>query len=70
MDINREVERLVGARASVNPSRPTLVQEAIAHREALVSVSGALATWTSPESTGRRPQDTYIVDRPEIHDEV
>lgn len=70
MDIDREVERLLGTRASVNPSRPTLIVEAIGRREVLVSRSGALATWTPPESTGRRPQDTYIVDRPEIHDHV
>lgn len=36
----------------------------------MVSTSGALATWTPRKSTGRRPQDTYIVDRPEIHAEV
>jgi len=54
----------------INPSRRELIAEAIRRREALVSRSGALATWTPPESTGRRPQDTYIVDRPEIHDQV
>ncbi|MCS7240056.1 MAG: phosphoenolpyruvate carboxykinase (ATP) [Candidatus Bipolaricaulota bacterium] len=53
-----------------NPSRRELIEEVIRRREALVSRSGALATWTPPESTGRRPQDTYIVDRPEIHDKV
>lgn len=54
----------------VNPSRQNLIAEAIRRREALVSKSGALATWTPPESTGRRPQDTYIVDRPEIHEKI
>ncbi len=70
MNVNRAAERLLGARTVVNPSRATLIREAISRREALASASGALAAWTSPESTGRRPKDTYLVDRPEIHDEV
>ncbi len=72
MFVDREAERVLGRHSHVfvNPSRAVAIQEAIAHREALVSVSGALATWTPPESTGRRPEDTYIVDRPQIHDEV
>jgi len=72
MDIDREAEGLLGrhGRVFVNPPRAVAIEEAIAHREALVSASGALATWTPPESTGRRSQDTYIVDRPQIHDEV
>lgn len=53
-----------------NPARRELIAEAIGRREALVSRAGALAVWTPPESTGRRPQDTYIVDRPAIHDQV
>lgn len=56
--------------AWIEAPRRDLIAEAIRRREALVSRSGALATWTPPESTGRRPQDTYIVDRPEIHDKV
>ncbi len=51
----------------VNPPRRELIAEAIRRREAIVTISGALATWTPPESTGRRPKDTYIVDRPEVH---
>lgn len=69
MNVRQVAERLLG-RAEVNLPRATLIQEAIARREAAVSASGALAVWTPPESTGRRPQDTYIVDRPEIHEEV
>jgi phosphoenolpyruvate carboxykinase (ATP) len=38
-----------------------MIDEVLAHREALVSANGALATWTPPESTGRSPRDTYIV---------
>lgn len=69
MDRERALERLVG-RAWVNPSRRDLIAEAVARREAVVSAGGALATWTPPGSTGRRPQDTYIVDRPEVHADV
>ncbi len=54
----------------VNLSRRELIAEVIRRKEAWVSRSGALATWTPPESTGRRPQDTYIVDRPEIHEKI
>lgn len=54
----------------LNPPRQELIAEIIRRREALVSKSGALATWTPPESTGRRPEDTYIVDRPEIHKKI
>ncbi len=44
-----------------NPSRAELIQEAVERREALVSKSGALASWTPLESTGRSPKDTMIV---------
>ena len=44
-----------------NPPREALIEEAVGNREAIVSSSGALATWTPPESTGRSPRDTVIV---------
>ena len=47
-----------------NLSRPSMIQEAVQNREAIVSESGALATWTPKESTGRSPKDTVIVKRP------
>ncbi|MBI5135501.1 phosphoenolpyruvate carboxykinase (ATP) [Candidatus Uhrbacteria bacterium] len=46
-----------------NPSRPTLIHEVIANKEALVTASGALATWNPANATGRSPKDTYIVKR-------
>jgi phosphoenolpyruvate carboxykinase (ATP) len=48
-----------------NPSRETMIQEAIDNREAILSANGALTTWTPCESTGRSPKDTYIVRRQE-----
>lgn len=72
METERAVESVLGTHPNVreDPSRRELIAEAISQREAWVSESGALATWTPPDSTGRRPQDTYIVDRSEIHGEV
>ena len=48
-----------------NPDRPTMIAEVVSRREAMVAECGCLATWTPPESTGRSPQDTVIVRRPE-----
>lgn len=47
-------------------SRSDLTRKAIDNKEVFVSGNGALVLWTPPESTGRSPQDTYIVDHPEI----
>ncbi len=64
MDFERGLEQLV-SRANIvaNPRREDLIRAAIARNEAKVSASGALATWTPPESTGRSPADTVIVRR-------
>ena len=43
---------------------------AVERREAVVAASGALATWTKPESTGRSPKDTLIVRRAEIEENI
>lgn len=46
-----------------NITRTEMIRDAVARREAMVTESGALATWTAPESTGRSPKDTYMVRR-------
>ncbi len=46
-----------------NPSRKKMIKHAVKNREAIVSESGALTTWTPVESTGRSPKDTVIVKR-------
>ena len=46
-----------------NIPRKQMIQDAVDQKEVMVSASGALATWTPPESTGRSPKDTYIVRR-------
>ena len=52
-------------RIILNPARSTLIEEAVANREVFISACGALATWTAPESTGRSPENTYLVRRPD-----
>ena len=48
-----------------NPPRPQLIRDALDNGESVAASCGALVTWTPPESTGRSPQDTVIVKRPE-----
>ncbi len=54
----------------VNVERRELIRNALERREAIAAASGALATWTPPESTGRSPKDTYIVRRPESESKI
>jgi len=66
MDFESDLQQLLrGASVRRNPKREDLIRAAIAGDEAVASASGALATWTPPESTGRSPADTLIVRRPE-----
>ncbi len=67
-----QAEELVKAHpnASIDPARTELIEQAVLLREAIVSANGALATWTPPESTGRSPKDTYLVQRPESEDTI
>ncbi len=53
-----------------NPARRQLIAEAVARREALVAKCGCLATWTPADSTGRSPQDTVTVLRPESEGKI
>lgn len=46
-----------------NIPRRDIIKLAVDKGEAIVSESGALATWTAPESTGRSPKDTVLVKR-------
>lgn len=51
-----------------NLSRELLIHNAVDRGKALVTSSGALATWTPASSTGRSPKDTLIVKRPETRE--
>jgi len=53
-----------------NIPREDMIKLCIDYKEAIISESGALATWTPPESTGRSPKDTVIVRRPESEDTI
>jgi phosphoenolpyruvate carboxykinase (ATP) len=59
----KALAQMLGSHRNVvdNPSRQTMIQEALDNREAAVSADGALATWTPIESAGRQPKDTYMV---------
>ncbi|MCQ2436148.1 MAG: phosphoenolpyruvate carboxykinase (ATP) [Clostridia bacterium] len=52
-----------------NAPVPTLVEEALANCEGVLSDTGALVVETG-KYTGRSPDDKYIVDTPTIHDEI
>ena len=61
------LEKILADRASIvrdNITRERMIRETVDNSEAIVSASGALATWTPVESTGRSPKDTLIVSRP------
>jgi phosphoenolpyruvate carboxykinase (ATP) len=72
MSLNDRLETLLAGRSDIkrNIPRAQMIREAVAQREAVPSASGALATWTPPESSGRSPKDTYIVRRPESEDTI
>ena len=65
MDWNDKLQTLVDNHPHLkrNIPRTDMIRDAVAHKEAMVSQGGALATWTPPESTGRSPKDTVIVKR-------
>jgi phosphoenolpyruvate carboxykinase (ATP) len=71
-ELNQMLVEVLARHADVkeNPDRRTMIADAVARREAMVAACGCLATWTPPESTGRSPQDTVIVRRPESEKNV
>lgn len=50
-------------KVKTNPERKELIKDSVNNKEAIISESGALATWTPAESAGRSPKDTVIVKR-------
>jgi len=67
MDLKSKLDDAVKAHKNVlaNIERSEMIRQAVDNGEAIIAESGALATWTPPESTGRSPKDTVIVKRPE-----
>jgi len=50
--------------------REKLIEDSVKYKETIVSPNGALTTVTPVESSGRSPKDTYIVDHPQIKDQI
>lgn len=48
-----------------NADRKRLISDAVGNNECMVAKTGTLATWTPADSTGRSPQDTLLVKRPQ-----
>jgi phosphoenolpyruvate carboxykinase (ATP) len=67
VELKNRIARLLQDHPDVldNPDRKVMIQESLGNGEALISVNGALVTWTPCESTGRSPKDTYSVRRKE-----
>ena len=67
MDWTDKLDQLVKkhSNAGINISREDMIREAVERKEAIISESGAIATWTPPESSGRSPKDTVLVRRGE-----
>jgi len=71
MDFNQRFDALLRGSSIVdNPTRQELIRAAVDRGEAIVSATGALATWTPPESTGRSPSDTLTVRRSASEDTI
>jgi phosphoenolpyruvate carboxykinase (ATP) len=73
MQLLERLDALLAKRGSAvrrNPGREEMIQASLDNREAMLLRSGALATWTRPESSGRSPRDTVIVKRPESSDSI
>ena len=62
-----KIEELLQSKPDVhfNLRRESIIRNVVDKEEAFISRKGALATWTSKESTGRSPRDTLIVRRAE-----
>jgi len=64
-DLKQSLLSVVDSHSNVydNIPRKEMIEESVVNGEAIISESGALATWTPTESTGRSPKDTVIVKR-------
>lgn len=72
MSFDNDLEKLLSGHPYVlsDLHRKDIIRHTVDNEEVLVSPSGALASITPVDSTGRSPKDTYIVDHPEIADEI
>ncbi|NQV13542.1 MAG: phosphoenolpyruvate carboxykinase (ATP) [Parcubacteria group bacterium] len=72
MNPSTELLEMIGKHQSVQSdlTRPQIIDQVIKRQEAFVSFSGALVAWTPPESTGRSPDNTYIVRHRDSQDKI
>jgi phosphoenolpyruvate carboxykinase (ATP) len=72
MGLIESVQKLIAEHSGKRENLPRrdLIRETAEYKEAFVSASGSLATWTPKESTGRSPKDTVAVKRSESEKEV
>lgn len=65
MNLKENLAKTIQGHAKLfnNIPREEMIEHALANKEAIIAESGALATWTPPESTGRSPKDTVTVKR-------
>ncbi|MCK4288404.1 MAG: phosphoenolpyruvate carboxykinase (ATP), partial [Bacteroidales bacterium] len=72
MNLKAKLSKAVNDHKNIydNIERRKIIQEVVDNKEALIAESGALATWTPVESTGRSPKDTVIVRRNESEDTI
>lgn len=72
MEFMKELNTLLDRHLDIieNPDRTYLIRRSVERKEALVADSGCLVTWTPVESTGRSPDDTYIVRQPGVEDHI
>jgi phosphoenolpyruvate carboxykinase (ATP) len=72
INLKEKLSAVVKAHGNVyeNIPRREMIRMAVENKEAIVSASGALATWTPKESTGRSPKDTVVVRRKSSEDTI
>jgi len=72
MELTVELQKIISEHKNVqsNLGRSSLIEEIIDRQEAFVSFSGALVAWTPPESTGRSPENTYVVKYQTSQDKI
>ncbi|MCK5808193.1 phosphoenolpyruvate carboxykinase (ATP) [bacterium] len=68
MTMTTTISEMLTAHANCkkNLARKELIQQSVDHDRVTKLRTGALSSWTPPESTGRSPKDTYVVDTPAV----
>jgi len=72
MEFKEKVDSLLKKhpRVLLNLDRKALIRNTVDNKEVFVSPNGALVSLTPADVTGRSPQDTYMVKRDEIANEI